>query len=287
MPQPPFNREQYREISRKQWEQTAAGWHKWTTLLANFTDPATTKMFEFAGITAGSRVLDIASGDGSHSIKAAQLVGDSGYVLATDIAENMVNFAREAAREAGLTQMEVRVMDGENLTLDDHSFDAVICQFGLMLFANPAQGLAEAYRVLKAGGRYAAVVFTTPDKTPWLAIPAKIALEHAGRPMPPPGTPGLFALGDENRLKNLMREAGFTDIETHTMTRPMQLKSAAECVTFVREVAGAITALLANLDEQVQQAAWQAIEHGLRVFEGEHGFSAPTEFRVVGGRKPV
>ena len=61
-----------------------------------------------------------------------------------------------------------------------------------------------------------------------LNIPAKIALEHASRPMPSPGTPGLFALGDEDRLKNLMSEAGFTDIDTHTMTQPMQQESAAE-----------------------------------------------------------
>jgi ubiquinone/menaquinone biosynthesis C-methylase UbiE len=201
------------------------------------------------------------------------------------MAENMVAYAIEAAREAGLTQMEARVMDGENLTLDDQSFDAVICQLGLMLFAEPRKALSEAYRVLKPGGRYAAIVFTTADKSPWLAIPAKIALEHANRPLPAPGTPGLFALGDQERHEGLMRAVGFTDIESRTMMQAIQLESAAECAGFIRETTGAIKAILADLDEGRQQAAWEAIELALRRFEGAEGFRAPTELRVVAGSK--
>jgi ubiquinone/menaquinone biosynthesis C-methylase UbiE len=178
MVQPQFDHDQFRIGSQKQWEQPAAGWHKGTPLLAQWSEPLTMQMFELAGITTGS-----------HSIKAARRVGEGGYVLATDRAESMVAYAAEAVSEARLKQMEVRVMDGENLTVDDQSFDAVICQIGLMLFANPQKGLSEVYRVLKPGGRYAAIVFTTPDKSPWLAIPAKIALEHVNRPMPSPGTP--------------------------------------------------------------------------------------------------
>jgi ubiquinone/menaquinone biosynthesis C-methylase UbiE len=244
-------------------------------------------MFELAGITTGSHVLDVASGDGSHSMKAAKRVGEDGYVLATDMAEKMVAYAAEAAGKAGLKQMEARVMDGENLAVDDQSFDAVICQIGLMLFANPLKGLSEAYRVLKPGGRYAAIVFTTPDKSPWLAIPAKIALEHANRPMPSPGTPGIFALGNQERLKGLMREAGFTDIELNTMMQPIQLESAAECSALVRETAGAINAILGKLDESKQQTAWEAIETALRRFENAEGFRAPTEVRLFAGTKPA
>ena len=282
---PQFDRDLYRKSSKKQWEQTAAGWHKWTTLWAQWSDPLTAQMFELAGITTGSHVLDVASGDGSQAIKAAKRVGADGYILATDMAENMVAYAAEAAREAGLKQMEARVMDGENLAVDDQSFDAVVCQIALMHFANPQKGLSEAYRVLKPGGRYAAIVFTTPDKSPWLAIPAKIAREHAHRPTPPPGTPGLFALDNQERLEGLMREAKFTDVELQTMMQPLQLESAAEGCVYIRETAGAIKAILADLDASRQQAAWDAIEIALRRFEGADGFLAPTEVRLVAGTK--
>lgn len=287
MGQSQFDHDQYRQLSKKLWEQTATGWHKWNPLLAQWLDPVTASMLDLAGISRGSRVLDVAAGDGSQSIKAAQRVGDSGYVLATDMAERMVAYADEAARDAGLSQMEARVMDAEALPLDAQSFDAVICQLGLMLFANPDKGLKEAYRVLKPGGRYAAIVFTTPDKSPWMAIPAKIALEHANRPMPAPGTPGLFALGDPQRLETLMREAGFSDVELHSMTLLVELDSAADCSMLVRETAGAIQGILAGLDESGQQRAWAAIETALGRFEDEAGFRAPTELRLVAGTKPA
>lgn len=287
MVQPQFDREQHRQLSKKQWEQTAEGWHKWTALWEQWSEPLTTKMFDMAGITAGSRVLDVAAGDGSQSIQAARRVGAGGYVLATDMAERMVAYAAQAAAAAGLSHMQARVMDGENLALDDQSFDAVICQMGLMHFANPQKGLSEAYRVLKPGGRYSAIVFTTPDTSPWLAVPARIAREHANRPTPAPGTPGLFALGNQERLETLFREAGFTGIESCTMTQPLHLGSAAECTVYVRETAGAVRAILADLDESGKQAAWEAIELALRDFEGPDGFHAPTEVRVVAGARPA
>ena len=55
----------------------------------------------------------------------------------------------------------------------------VICRLGLMLLPDVGQAMSEIYRVLKPGGRAAAIVFTTPDKNPWMSIPAMIALKHA------------------------------------------------------------------------------------------------------------
>ena len=82
-----------------------------------------------------------------------------------------------------------------------------------------------------------------------------------------------------------MREAGFTDIESRTMMQPIQLESAAECTVMIRETTGAIKAILADVDENKQQAAWEAIEIALRRFEGADGFRAPTEVRLVAGTK--
>ena len=72
---------------------------------------------------------------------AAQRVGPTGYVLATDISASMLKLAADAVREAGLTNVETRVMDAENIDLAADSFDAAICQLGLFLFPNPAKVL--------------------------------------------------------------------------------------------------------------------------------------------------
>ncbi len=78
---------------------------------------------------------------------------------------NMLNVAAEAARKEGITNVETRVMNAENLELDADSFDAVICRIALMLFSNPAKALNEMRRVVKPGGKVAVMVFP-----PWKGI---------------------------------------------------------------------------------------------------------------------
>jgi ubiquinone/menaquinone biosynthesis C-methylase UbiE len=96
--------------------------------------PATQMMLDLAEIRTGNRVLDVAAGTGDQTIMTAQRVGPTGHVLATDISASMLKLAADAAREAGLTNVETRVMDAESIDLEAGSFDAVICQLGLMLF---------------------------------------------------------------------------------------------------------------------------------------------------------
>lgn len=100
-------------------------------------------MLDLARIQPGSRVLDVAAGTGESTLMAARRVGSTGHVLATDVSASMLNVAAEAARKEGLTKIETRVMNGENLTLNADSFDAVISRNALMLFPNPTKALTE------------------------------------------------------------------------------------------------------------------------------------------------
>ena len=115
-------------------------------------------MLELASVQAGSRVLDVAAGTGDQTLMAARRVGPTGNVLATDDSASMLKVAAEAARNAGLTNVETRVMNAENLALDADSFDAVICRIALMLFPNPAKALTEMRRVVKPGSKVAVMV---------------------------------------------------------------------------------------------------------------------------------
>jgi ubiquinone/menaquinone biosynthesis C-methylase UbiE len=92
--------------------------------------PATSLLLYLARIGPGSRVLDVAAGDGDQSLAAATRVGSSGYVLAIDPAGELLAFAQRSAAQAGIENLETRVMKGESLELSDGSFDAVICRFG-------------------------------------------------------------------------------------------------------------------------------------------------------------
>ena len=87
---------------------------------------ATDMMLELAGVQAGSRVLDVAAGTGESTLMAAARVGPKGHVLAADVSAAMLDVAAEAARQAGLTNVETRVMNAENLELDMDSFDTAL-----------------------------------------------------------------------------------------------------------------------------------------------------------------
>ena len=100
---------------------------------------ATEMMLDVASVQPGSRVLDVAAGTGDQTLTAARRVGPSGNVLATDDSASMLKVAAEAARNEGLTNVETRVMNAENLALDADSFDAVICRNALMLFSDPGE----------------------------------------------------------------------------------------------------------------------------------------------------
>ena len=120
----------YKETTRRQWQDAAAAWDRWSEVLERWLGPATEVMLDLAGIRQGSRVLDVAAGAGGQSFAAARRTGPGGSVLATDISSNLLDFTARRAREAGLDNVETAVVDGERLDVEAASFDAVISQIG-------------------------------------------------------------------------------------------------------------------------------------------------------------
>ncbi len=280
-----FDPVKYKQTTREQWQVAAEAWHRWGPTLEQWLGPATEIMLDMAGVRAGSRVLDVAAGAGGQTLMAARRVGPSGYVLATDIASNLLVFAAEAARQAGLTNVETRVMDGENLELDAEAFDAVISRVGLIYFPDQQRALTGMRQVLKPGAKMAAIVYSTAENNKFFSLPVAIIRRRAQLPAPLPGQPGPFSLGSPGVLEEAFTRAGFRDVQTRVVAAPLRLPSAAECVRFERESFGALHQMLAGLTEAERQAAWEEIEQALRGFEGPHGFEGPCELVIGVGTK--
>jgi ubiquinone/menaquinone biosynthesis C-methylase UbiE len=122
----------YKQAVTQEWKRAAQGWHCWIPAINAWLNDATETMLDQAGAERGSRVIDIAAGDGGQSVAAAGRVGASGEVLATDIAPEFVKLANAAATRMGLAQLRAEVMDAEALTLPDDQYDAAISRLGLM-----------------------------------------------------------------------------------------------------------------------------------------------------------
>ncbi|MGE5115143.1 MAG: class I SAM-dependent methyltransferase [Betaproteobacteria bacterium] len=283
--QPSFDAAKYKNAQREQWNKDGAAWRRWNPTLDRWYGEVTRRMLDLARIRAGQRVLDIAAGAGEPAVSAAERVGPGGYVLATDISEGIVELALQVARERGLKQVETRAMDGEKLDLPDASFDAVLCRLGLMYMPHPATALREWRRALRGGGRVAVVVFSTPDRNPWGAVPASIIRQRAQLPPPAPGQPGPFGLGNPGVLEDAFRRAGFSDPEVHAVPVPHRMANAAEYVRVAREAFGAFNAMMAHLSPQERESAWNEVEAAMRSFESPGGFEVPGECLVGAATK--
>jgi ubiquinone/menaquinone biosynthesis C-methylase UbiE len=239
---------------------------------------ATEMMLELAEVRTGNRVLDVAAGTGDQTVMAAQRVGPTGCVLATDISASMLKLAADAAQEAGFTNVETRVMDAENIDLDADSFDAVICQLGLFLFSNAANVLRGMRRVVRPGGKVAALVFSTAEKNPYQGITLSVAHRFGSAPLP------LFSLGETDVLENTFRESGLLNITVRAVNFSRHFSSTAEMIRRLKETAF-LRGPIEKLGEARREQAWAEIERQLSQLEGPNGIDIPGEFLIGVGTK--
>jgi ubiquinone/menaquinone biosynthesis C-methylase UbiE len=283
---PTFDPVKFRQTTRAQWESAAEAWNRWGPLLARWLGPATEAMLDMAGVRAGSRVLDVAAGAGEQTLVAARRAGPTGHVLATDISPTILAFAASAARAAGLSNVQTRELDGErHETLPEGTFDAAISRVGLIYFPDQQKALRGIRHALREGGRFAAAVYSTPDRNAFFSVPVGIIRRRANLPPPLPGQPGPFSLGADGVLAKALEQAGFRDVEVRRVASPLRVADAAECLRFERESFGALHQMMSGLTEGAREETWAEIGQALAKFEGPEGFVAPCEMLVGAGTR--
>jgi len=281
-----FNAENYKNTTRAQWDDAAEAWHRWGGLLSKWLGPATETMFDMCHIKTGSRVLDVAAGAGEQSVAAAKRVGPNGYVLATDLSPNILEFAKAEAQLSGINHLDIKEIDGEALSeMKAELFDAVISRVGLIYFPDQQKALKGMKGQLKEGGKVAAMVYSTADKNGFFSLPVSIIRKRANLPAPLPGQPGPFSLGKKEVLEKAFIDAGFKEVEIVAINAPVRLSSAAECLQFEQESFGALHQLLSSVSDIEKDDIWLEIENDLKQFEQDGQFMGPCEVLVAVGTK--
>lgn len=280
-----FDAVAYKATTREQWQTAAEPWYRWAPFIEEWLGEATEAMLDMADVGAGARVLDVAAGAGGQTLAAARRVGAAGAVLATDISSSILGYAERAARDAGLRNVAVRVMDGEALEVDGGMFDAVISRVGFIYFPDQEAAFGGMRRALRSGGRLAGIVYSTPEANRFFSIPVSIIRWRAGLGAPAPGQPGPFSLGGPGVIEDLYTRAGFSEVEVRRVSAPLRMASAAECLRFERESFGALHQMLSGLDEPEREDAWDEIERELAQFETSGGFEGPCELIVAAGTR--
>jgi ubiquinone/menaquinone biosynthesis C-methylase UbiE len=267
----------YRQDSLETWGKMAPGWEDRREWLMGITGPVNAWLLEKAEPQTGQVFLDIAAGTGDLGLEIAERVGDQGRVISTDFAPEMVDVARRQGAARGVSNVDFRVLDAERMDLDDDSFDGVVCRYGYMLMADPAAAMAETRRVLRDGGPLAFAVWGTPDRNPWAAVPAMTLMQRGHLQPPEPGAPGIFALGEPERIRDLVGEAGFA--------QPVQLEELAvefrwadfdDLWDSLLRITGPLSRVITALPEDEREAARRAMEENVASFGNADGtYSAP------------
>jgi len=276
----------YKTTTRHQWEDYAEGWSAWGPLLETWLGAATERMLNMAEVSTGDRVLDVAAGAGGQGIAAARRVGPSGHVLATDLSPTILEYASRAATAAGVENLSTLELDGERLhELPAESFDAAISRVGLIYFPDRQQALSGIRHVLRDGGRFSTVTYSTAAANGFFSVPVSIIRERAHLPTPAPGQPGPFTLADPDVLTQELTQAGFRDIEVELIDAPVLLSSAAECTRFERESFGALHQMLGAMLPDDQDVVWKEIESALAEYDTDDGFVGPCELVIAGATR--
>ena len=236
------------------------------------------RLADAADIGDGQAVLDVACGTGILTRVLAERVGSDGSVSGVDLNSGMLAVARRIS--PGITWHEA---DVEALPYEDGSFDAVLCQFGLMLFPAPEAALREMKRVLRSGGCLAVAVFGSLKDLPAYDAIAdvyeRLVDKSVGDALRMP-----FSMGDTDRLASLFAIAGIrsTNITTH-MGRA---RFASVENMILADVKGWFPFAGIELDQDTIDAVSKEAEIALKPFRSFSGaVECPVQAHIATGSK--
>ncbi len=250
----------------------SAGVPDWVAHHEPYLRPLYEAGLDALGVGAGTRLLDAGCGAGLSVVLAA---GRGAEVAALDAAPAMLDVVRDRAPAARIV-----LGDLEQLPFPDASFDAV-AGFNCFQFASsPLAALVEARRVLAPGGRLAAAVWSTPERS---GLAPYLRALGAFLPAPPPGAPGPFALSADGRLEGLVREAGLEPVGT-ARDVPVVFTFADDdhAATSLLSPGPAVRAAQAAGRERVRDAVLGAIAG---CADGRGGYRIENPFRVLVARR--
>ena len=236
-------------------------------------------------VAGGSRVLDVGCGTGSTTLAVARRLGTHGRSVGIDISEPMIAAARARAQREGAAARFI-CADAETHDLEPAGFDRIVSRFGVMFFDDPVRAFANLRR---AGTAAAAMRFIA-----WRAVaenPFMTTAERAAAPLLPglparrPDAPGQFAFADEVRVRRILQDSGWTDIEV----RPIDVHCTfreQDLVPYLTRL-GPVGLVLQESDERTRRRVVETVRAAFDpyVFGAEVRFTAACW--MIGARAPA
>jgi ubiquinone/menaquinone biosynthesis C-methylase UbiE len=231
-------------------------------------------------LDANASVLEVACGTGILTRVLRDRLPVGTRLVATDLNEPMF---QDAARKFGKEEaVEWRQADASSLPFDDRSFDAVVCQFGMMFVPDKALAAREARRVLKPGGIFLFNVWDSLEHNPLGQIAHETIVSFFEKD-PPMFYQTPFGYHDHAEITRLLEEAGFREVQIEVVARESgasRPEDAAQGLVHGNPVAVAIS----ERDPSLLPVITNAIADALKKRFGENELRAPMQAIVAEAR---
>lgn len=226
--------------------------------------PVSEVLINRAAVKSGQTVIDIGCGCGATSFDLLREVGAGGRVTGIDISQPMLGRAKELA-PAG-APVDFVLADATVYPFPPARTDLLFSRFGVMFFAEPSESFANMRKALRPDGRLVFACWRTPRDNPWMMLALQEAYKHVPKlPEMKPDDPGPFSFANEERVRRILGEAGFADVELERVDLSLDiatgrgLEAAVETVLAI----GPASRALENQPEEKIAAATQSIRTAL------------------------
>ena len=228
----------------------------------------------------GSSVLELACGTGILTRVLRDRLPKTIRLVATDLNEPMIaNAATKFTQNDGI---EWKQADASSLPFDDESFDAVVCQFGMMFVPDKARAAREARRVLKRGGVFLFSVWDSLEQNPLGRIPHETISTFFEKD-PPMFYEVPFGYHNHEEIRRVLEAEGFSDVRVEAVNK-MSLDSTAEDAAVGLVQGTPVSVAIAERDVSLLPVITTAVADALTKHFGASTFRSPLRAIVAQGR---
>jgi SAM-dependent methyltransferase len=270
----------FRNFEHEGWQKAAC---HYDLGFGGITGQVVDSLLEAVVASNGVRLLDVACGPGYVAAAAARL-GCS--VVGIDFSSEMITLAKEMNKHAN-ADLQFREGNAENLAFSDASFDAVVMNFGMLHLALPDKALAEAFRVLRPGGRFAFTVWDAPPKTAGFEIVLNAVRLHGNMNVPLPEGPPFFRFSDPFESARSLKEVGFENIHTSVVPQTWKLNNGVDLFHTMRRAAVRTAALLNLQSPEALDKIEREIEHRAERYRTSAEIELPMPAILTSAMRPV
>jgi ubiquinone/menaquinone biosynthesis C-methylase UbiE len=263
-------------------EHEHAGWQARASVYDEHLGRITTKIagavLDAARVVSGSAVLDVACGPG---YGAGQAAARGAEALGLDFSSEMVAEARRR-----LPDVEFVEGDAQRLDLPDAAFDAVVCIFGIAHLPDADAAIAEAFRVLRSGGRFAFTAWSPPEENDFFRLLTSAIKTHGNPNVELPSAPDMFRFVDAAECERALSAVGFTDVCIEKIAPVWHAQSPEAFIEMMEKSTVRAAMLVEFQTPEARERIKSAMREGAEEFRTGDGYESSWSAVLISAGKP-